>query len=124
LWAAIPQLPAPFRDKAREALVERMTRMKAKTLKDKFTEDDPEVRRAAAMACARKLETGLIPDLINLLQDPEPLVVDGARQALKGLTAQDFGPEAGANREQRTLARAAWFGWWLNQKVNEKKPAK
>src|SRR5205823_9195684 len=67
LVQAIPQLPDEDRGKARQALVERMTRMTARTLRDKFAQDDAEVRRAAALACAAKGGKEMISDLIELL---------------------------------------------------------
>jgi hypothetical protein len=115
LAQAIPRLPDAVQDQARDALAERLTRMKAKTLRDKFGEDDAEVRRAAALACARKGATEHIPDLFALLDDPEPAVVQAAHTALTQLTRQDFGPAADAGPAERAKARAAWRDWWEKQ---------
>jgi hypothetical protein len=109
---AIPQLPDPMQAKARAALVERLTRMTAKTLRDKFGQDEAEVRRAAALACAAKQAQELIPDLIALLDDPEPAVVRAAHASLKELTHQDFGPPSAATPAERGRALAAWNDWW------------
>jgi hypothetical protein len=112
LALAIPQLDGKEKKAAREALEERLTRMTAATLRDKLKDDDAEIRRAAARACAAKDDKQHIPDLIPLLEDPEPSVASSAHVALKSLTDQDFGPPADANREQRARAAAAWRAWW------------
>ena len=70
LAAAIPQLDGPQRTRAREALAERLARMTAKTQRAKMKEDDPEVRRAAALACAMKDDKDYVPDLIAAIERP------------------------------------------------------
>jgi hypothetical protein len=85
LAQAIPQLEGKYQEKARAALVERMARMTAATLRDKLAEENPETRRAAASAVARKEEASLIPDLTELLDDPEPAVAEAAQASLKAL---------------------------------------
>src|SRR5262249_36957411 len=67
--AVIPQLPDAVRTRARQALTERLSRLNPATLRDELAEDDPEIRRAAARACAGKEDRTLIPDLIGLLDD-------------------------------------------------------
>lgn len=96
LAAAIPHLSGPSKTRARDALAERIARMTAATLEDKLHDEDLEIRRAAALACAMKEEKKLIPNLIHLLEDPEPPVVRAAHVALKGLTGQDLGVTGGA----------------------------
>jgi hypothetical protein len=115
LAAAIPQLTGEAQDKTRAALAERLTRMKATTLAKYFEDEDAEVRRAAALACAMKDGKDLVPGLIRLLSDREPLVERAAHAALKELTGQDFGPAAGASRADRARAVAAWKVWWNKQ---------
>ncbi len=112
LALAIPKLNGPIKAKAREALADRMARMTAATLKEKMKDDDLEVRRAAALACAMKEEKEHIPRLIELLEDPEPPVARAAYAALKSLTNQDFGPAAEASRAEVKKAAAAWTAWW------------
>jgi hypothetical protein len=114
---AIPKLPANTQGKARDALAERLMRMTAATLRDRLKDDDPEMRVAAARACAGKDDRGHIPDLIGLLDDPEPRVVRAARTALKYLAnGKDFGPDAEATPAQRTRAIDDWKKWWRDQK--------
>jgi uncharacterized protein (TIGR03067 family) len=115
LAAAIPQLTGPSKTKARDALAERLARMTAATLLDKMQDADPEIRRAAALACAMKEEKKQIPNLIQLLDDAELPVVRAAHVALKALTGQDFGPEVDASRAERATAIAAWKSWWTKQ---------
>jgi hypothetical protein len=112
LAGVIPRLDGPARRKAREALAERLTRMKADTLRAYLKDEEPEIRRAAALACAMKDDKQFVPALIGLLDDPEPLVERAAHAALKALTREDFGPKSGADRDERDKAVAAWRAWW------------
>ncbi len=118
LATAIPRLDETGRKKARTVLVERLTRMTAATLRDKLQDEDVEVRRGAALACALKAEKGHVPELIGLLEDPEILVARAARAALKSLTGEDFGPAADAGRVERARAAAEWKAWWSRQDRN------
>ncbi len=104
LSGAIPQLSGEDKSKARDALAERLTRMKADTLTRYFQDQDAEIRRAAALAAAMKEAKTLIPDLIPLLSDSEPIVAHAAHAALKDLTGQDLGP-----------SEAEWKAWWKNR---------
>jgi hypothetical protein len=113
LALAIPKLSmGAAQREARDALAQRLTRMTAATLRDKLQEDAVEVRRAAALACGRKKATEHIPDLLQLLDDPEVAVIQAARTALKELTGEDFGPDAEVGRRGRASAAAAWRKWW------------
>lgn len=71
---AIPQLTGEARQAARDALADRLTRMKADTPARYFQDQDAEIRRAAALAAAQRDAKALIPDLIPLLNDAEPSV--------------------------------------------------
>jgi hypothetical protein len=117
---AIPRLSGPVQAKARDALADRLSRMTAGTLRARLKDEDPEVRRAAALACAMKEDRDQIPELIGLLEDPQPTVVRAAHAALKSLTRKDFGPPAGATRDERSKASTAWKNWWERQKGKEK----
>jgi hypothetical protein len=101
LSAAIPQLTGDAKSKARDALAERLTRMKADTLVRYFRDPDAEIRRAAALAVAMKEDKALIPDLIPMLEDPERSVVQAAHASLKDLSGEKFGPSADE-----------WKAWW------------
>jgi uncharacterized protein (TIGR03067 family) len=115
LAIAIPHLTGPSKTKARDALAERVARMTASTLEDKLQDDNLEIRRAAALACAMKDEKRLIPNVIRLLEDSEPPVIRAAHVALKELTGQDFGPTGDASRAESGKAVAAWKSWWTKQ---------
>jgi hypothetical protein len=116
LATAIPQLGGDDKRKAREALADRLARMKADTLSRYLQDELPEIRRAAALACAMKDEKEHVPGLIELLLDPEPFVARAAHAALKELTGQDFGPTLGADKEETQKAIAAWKAWWAKKK--------
>jgi hypothetical protein len=105
LAAAIPQLGGEAKQKARDGLVKRLARMTAVTLRDKFKDEDIEIRRAAALAVELKGDRQLIPDLIALLEDRERPVARAAQAALKEMTRQDFGEDS-----------ARWKTWWAAQK--------
>jgi hypothetical protein len=115
LAQAITQLKGPNAVKARDALAERLARMTPSTLRDKLHEDNVEIRRAAALACAMKEDKSFIPDLINLLEDPQRLVSYAAHAALRDLSGKDFGPAPTANPTDRAGAVAKWKEWWKNQ---------
>jgi hypothetical protein len=102
LALAIHKMNGAAKERARDALADRLTRMSAKTLGDKLQDEDPEVRRAGALACAMKDDRSNVPRLIDLLRDPEMVVGRAAHAALRALTKQDFGMENGA----------AWKDWW------------
>ncbi len=112
---AIPRLRGDIQQQARRALVERLTRMKAETLRDYLEDEDAEIRRAAALACARKENKALTPHLIPLVGDADRSVAEAAHAALKDLTGQDFGPAAAASREDREQAARKWLDWWNKQ---------
>jgi hypothetical protein len=112
---AIPRLAGAVKNKARDALAERLTRMTANTLKDKLDDDEAEIRRAAALACAMKEEKSTIPRLIEMLQDKEAGVARAAHTALKSLTGEDFGP-AEATPGELKRAVDAWKAWWASHK--------
>jgi hypothetical protein len=101
LAGAIPQMAGESKSKAREALAERLTRMKADTLVRYFQDQDAEIRRAAALAAAMKDDKALIPALITLLSDSEPAVARAAHAALKDMSGQQIGPSADE-----------WKAWW------------
>ena len=109
---AITQLDGDARKKAREALAERLSSMKASTLVGYLEEADPELRRAAALAAAMKEDTTFVGRLIDLLNDPEKTVERAAYAALKSLTKQDFGPAADATDNEKAKAVKAWKAWW------------
>jgi hypothetical protein len=111
LVLAIGRLDGERRRDAREALAERLSRMTATTLRAMLKADDPEVRRAAALACGMKDAKNHVPDLIDRLTDEEEYVARAALASLKSLTGQDLGPAVGATKEQRKAAADAWRAW-------------
>jgi hypothetical protein len=119
LAAAIPKLSGPVQSKAREVLAQRLSRMTADTLRARMKDEDAEIRRAAALACATKEDRAQVPDLISLLKDAQPGVVRAAHAALKSLTGKDLGPPAGAGQTERAAAAARWKSWWELQKGKE-----
>jgi hypothetical protein len=103
LARAVQRLDGELRAKCRTALVARLARAKPTTLRAHLKDLSPEVRQAAAVACARREERAFVPDLIALLDDREPETARVALAGLKGLTGQDLdGP-------------AAWRAWWQKQ---------
>jgi hypothetical protein len=112
LAEAIPQLVGDVKSKASEALTQRLARMTAETLRDKLKDENLEVRRAAALACAMKEDRSLIPDLISLLEDRESRVERAAYASLRALTDEDFGPTPNASEERRLRSIERWREWW------------
>jgi len=112
LALAIPKLSGDIRHQARDVLTARLKCLPAATLRDKLQDDRMEVRCAAALACGRKIAREHIPDLLQLLDDPEMDVVQSARVALTELTGEDFGLTRDAGQRGRAVAVAAWRKWW------------
>jgi hypothetical protein len=115
LLLVIAKADSPQKQQARDALAERLTRMTADTLRAMLKSDEVELRRAAVLACAMKDDKAHVPDLIDRLLDDEEAVVRAARAGLKSLTAQDFGPAPGADRDARIISAAAWRTWWTRK---------
>jgi hypothetical protein len=115
LALAIPQMSGDLQRKTREALAERLTRMKDTTLRAYLGDENLEIRIAAARACAIKGSKSLAPQLIPLLRDTRGGVAEAAHQALKDLSGQDYGPKANASRAERTQASQQWTDWWNKQ---------
>ncbi|HEY1861536.1 MAG TPA: HEAT repeat domain-containing protein [Gemmataceae bacterium] len=86
LAQAIPQLSGKYQAKARSALVERMKRMTASTLRTKLGDEDREIRYAAAVACGRKQDQTLVHELNELLDDSEPIIAQAAQASIKSLS--------------------------------------
>jgi hypothetical protein len=112
LAQAIAKMEGGARQKAREALAERLARMNSSTLGEKLQDEDLEIRRAAALACAMRDDKTHFAKLIGLLQDPEPPVARAAQAALKSLSNQDLGPPEDASRAEKAKAVEAWKAWW------------
>jgi hypothetical protein len=112
---AITQLDGQQKKATRDALAERLSNMKSSTLGQYLAEEDPELRRAAALACAMKEDKTHLGKLIDLLDDPERTVERAAYAALKDLTKQDFGPAADASDDEKAKAVKAWRTWWKKQ---------
>ncbi|MHB1426853.1 MAG: HEAT repeat domain-containing protein [Gemmataceae bacterium] len=117
LALAIPKLSGQLKQQTRDALTQRLARMTAATLRDKLQDDNDEVRCAAVLACGRKKAKEHIPDLLQLLDDPEMDVILSARMVLIELTGEDFGPSSDAGRRDRTDAANAWRNWWKANRV-------
>jgi hypothetical protein len=115
LMMAIPHLSGEAKTNARAALADRLRRMTAATLTEYLKDDEPELRIAAAYACANKDSKMHIPQLIEMLRDKDPVVADAVHTALKRWTEKDFGPAANATAEERDKAIAAWQEWWKKQ---------
>lgn len=116
LVGAIPYLNDTTQKKARQMLAERFTRMTSKTLERYLKSEEAEIRRAAALATAMKDVRSLVPEMIDLLADSDPMVVNATRAALKAMTRQDFGPEPDATPTEKQQAILNWKAWWSRQR--------
>jgi hypothetical protein len=101
---ATPRLRGDTQQKARDALAQRLSRLKPESLSAYLRDEEAEIRRAAAAACAAKGLRGHIPLLVPLLRDPDAGVARAAHAALKELSGQSLGPD-----------HAAWEAWWKKQ---------
>jgi hypothetical protein len=112
LALAIAQLSGEAKKKAREGLAERLSCLKIDNVLTYLDDEDMELRRAAAIACALKEAKEATGRLIKRLEDPEAPVQRAAYAALKSLTGQDFGPAPQSSSEDRAKAVTAWRKWW------------
>jgi hypothetical protein len=112
LVAAAAQLDGKRQYQVREALADRLTRMTADTLKRYLKDRDPELRRAACLACAMKDDKQHVSDVIDRVMDVDESVIRAAKAALKSLTGKDFGPQAGATDKQKEEAYIEWLRWY------------
>jgi hypothetical protein len=85
LVRAISQLTGDARDRARQALAERMARLSTSALHDRLHDESAELRRAAAKACAIRGATTLVPDLRRLVEDADAEVAKVARAIIAEL---------------------------------------
>ncbi len=121
LALAIRQMKAELQKQGRAILVDRFYCLPLKRLGEKLGDQDPEVRRAAVSVCRQRKLKGLVPELIELLDDGNQTIAQQVHELLHQLSSRDLGPLPGADREQRLKAMAAWRDWWEQQ--NEKQPA-
>jgi HEAT repeat protein len=119
LAVAIAELDGKRQAKARQALAERLAVADTDVLKQRLTDPNIDIRRAAVTAVGLKKASTLLPDALKLLEDPQVEVAQAARVALRQLTKQDFGPTAGANSIDRTIAIGQWYRWWIQKKKSE-----
>ncbi len=71
------------------------------------------VERVNAILGLRNLESkDTIPALLAMLDDPEPEVRQVANFALRNLTGEHFGPDAGASPQAARSLAARWHAWW------------
>jgi uncharacterized protein (TIGR03067 family) len=122
LAQAIAKLEGPVKLKAQDALAERLSRMKPSTLQDKLQDENAEVRRAAALACAMKRDKDLVPEVIKLLSDQEARVARAAHRALQLLTGEDFGWPADGTPVERANAIERWRSYWAKQQEADSDP--
>ena len=90
----------------------RLSRLKIDNVLAYLDDEDLELRRAAALACALKEARETAGRLIELLEDPELPVQRAAYAALKSLSGKDFGPAAKVSGDDKAKAIAAWRAWW------------
>jgi HEAT repeat protein len=123
LARAVPLLTGDVQSQARDALADCLGRLPEAGLRDRLADDNPEIRRAAARACAHREDKGkaLAADLIPMLTDDDGEVARAAHGALTAATGQDFGPAPGAAAADREKARTAWEAWRQKRGEPEKK---
>lgn len=97
---------------ARDLLVKHLSRQARNVVKEKFKDERPPVRAAAArVAGAKAPELG--GDLIDLLADDDESVREAAHQALVKLNRGiDLGGGPKASKTEREEAVKKWREWW------------
>jgi hypothetical protein len=96
----------------RDLLERHLARQPADFVKEKLTDEQAEVRRAAVRVVAFR-HPRLAGDVIDLLTDEDEAVRTAAHETLVRLgRGQDFGPAADADKDQRLDAQRKWRTWW------------
>ncbi len=104
LAGALPRLKGVARGKALEALVQRLANLDADSLRRRLHEEPPSLREAAIAACVRRRDKELIPALIALLEEEDPVLAYQAEKGLETLTGRHFSTST------------AWQDWWKSEK--------
>jgi hypothetical protein len=100
----------------RDLLDRHLARQSETFLKEKLSDELPEVRKAAIRVVASK-KPRLAGELVDLLADEKDDVRAAAHDALVKINrGQDLGPAAGASKEQISEAQAKWRSWWERKK--------
>jgi hypothetical protein len=75
---------------------------------------DPGLRQVGAWALARTADLDVVPDLISVLVDPDPGVVETSRLGLQLLSRKvdGLGPPPDASPEQKKEAARKWRNWY------------
>jgi HEAT repeat protein len=79
-------LQGPLQDRARAALVERLSKRSAFTRRNALDEGNPELCRAAIQACVRAGEKQRVPDLLGLSEAADSRLAYQASEAVRELT--------------------------------------
>ena len=111
LLEAINNMSGPRKDHAKELLVRRLRRMKAKTLANYLKNDDAILCSSAAKAAALKREKSVANELIDLLMHSNDAVNSSANDALRKIFDQDFGDTANASPVRCFSIQRRWKEW-------------
>jgi hypothetical protein len=97
---------------ARDLLDKHLGRQTEATVREKLSDDSPEIRAAAARVAGTRFPT-LAGTLVELLADPKPEVRESARQGLVKVSrnTQDFGPRPDDSVEAQKEAQKRWRDW-------------
>lgn len=115
LAAAAGSLETETKQLAGDLLTNYLARQTPTLIRQKLTDERPQVRAHAGRAIVTKgMRYG--GDVIDLLRDDNADVRQAARESLVKLAkGSDFGPEADANPTQRDQATRKWRDWWMKQ---------
>jgi hypothetical protein len=108
---AIPSLSGDARKEAREGLAERLSNRKETTLRSYLEDDDPEIRRGAALALGMRDAKETVAEVAKLLLDADPSVVRATHASLRSLTGEDYGPTPYATEEEKQEALKKYQAW-------------
>ncbi len=100
---------------AREMLDKNLMVQSPTLIKDKLTDERPDVRLAAVRATGEKL-LRFGPELIELLKDDNESIRTAAHQALVKFARTDYGPSTNPTKEDRDAAIKKWREWWDRQR--------
>ena len=111
----IQELNGAEKQKARKALVQRMCRMNAKTLRKKLSSADAEIQFAAIKSIVKKQKVELLPELISLLTSDNNNICKEAVDALRSFSDNDFGYDPEGSHLSKRAVQKRWQKWWSDR---------
>lgn len=77
-----------------------------------LSDPNVEIKKMAIKACGTFQLTLAVPTLIRILSSAHRDIAEIARESLRDMTGQDFGPSEDASAEEKRAVMKNWQDWW------------